>query len=85
MMWDNDCGALPVVDERDRAVRMITDRDIAIAAATKGRLASEIPVGEVMTGQMSACAPYDDIQSALETALIIVSAMGPRSEGQMSS
>lgn len=27
MMWDNDCGALPVVDERDRAVGMITDRD----------------------------------------------------------
>ena len=67
MMWDNDCGALPVVDGGDRSVGMITDRDIAIATATKGRLASEITVGEVMTGQTRTCAPDDDIQSALET------------------
>ena len=67
MMWDNDCGALPVVGDRDVAVGMITDRDIAIAAATKGRLASEITVGEVMIGETHACAPDDDVQSALET------------------
>ncbi|MCG3161222.1 MAG: Inosine-5'-monophosphate dehydrogenase [Acidobacteria bacterium] len=67
MMWDNDCGALPIVDEHERVVGMITDRDIAIATATKGRIASHIPVGEVMTGQRHVCAPDDDIQSALET------------------
>src|SRR5262245_39399817 len=66
MMWDNDCGALPVVSDGGRAVGMITDRDIAIATATQGRRASEICVREVMTGQMHACAPGDNIQSALE-------------------
>ena len=30
-MWDECCGALPVVDERGSVVSMITDRDICIA------------------------------------------------------
>jgi CBS domain-containing protein len=41
-MWDYDFGAMPVVDDEDRVMGMITDRDIAIAASTKGRPATEI-------------------------------------------
>ena len=32
MMWDKDCGAIPVLDTDDRPVGMITDRDIAMSA-----------------------------------------------------
>jgi len=67
LMWDNDCGALPVVDDENRVIGMITDRDIAIAAATKGRLAMDISVGEVMSVNVYACASSDDINSALKT------------------
>lgn len=67
LMWDYDCGALPVVDDSNRVVGMITDRDIAIAASTKGRLATEITVGEVMSGNVYACATDEDIKSALNT------------------
>ena len=35
MMWDGDCGAIPVVNEERHVVGMITDRDICIAAATR--------------------------------------------------
>jgi len=67
LMWDNDCGALPVVDDENKVMGMITDRDIAIAAATKGRLATDISVGEVMSGNVYACALSEDINSALKT------------------
>jgi CBS domain-containing protein len=66
-MWDYDFGAMPVVDDEDRVMGMITDRDIAIAASTKGRLATEITVGEVMSGNVYACALDEEIGSALKT------------------
>jgi len=33
-MWENDCGALPVVDGEGKVIGLITDRDIAIAVGT---------------------------------------------------
>lgn len=66
-MWDNDCGALPVVDETGKVISLITDRDICIAVATQGRLAVEIVVGEVITGDIYACEPDDEIEVALKT------------------
>ncbi len=67
IMWDRDCGALPVVDETGKMIGLITDRDICMAAATQGRLASEIAVSEVITGNLYACAPDDEIETALKT------------------
>jgi CBS-domain-containing membrane protein len=67
LMWDYDCGAAPVVDDSDRVIGMITDRDIAIAASTKGRPATEITVREVISGNVYACAADEDIKSALNT------------------
>jgi CBS domain-containing protein len=37
LMWDHDCGALPVVDDRGHTIGMITDRDICMAAYTQGK------------------------------------------------
>jgi len=67
LMWDYDCGAMPVVDDSNRVMGIITDRDIAIAAATKGRRATDISVGEVMSGNVYACARDEDVKSALKT------------------
>ncbi|MCI0337757.1 MAG: CBS domain-containing protein [Acidobacteria bacterium] len=67
MMWDEDCGVMPVVNDVGKVVGMITDRDIAIAVATKGRLASEIPVSEVITDRVHSCTVGEDIKSALKT------------------
>lgn len=36
IMWDSDCGCVPVVDEGRRVVGMITDRDVCMAAFLKG-------------------------------------------------
>ena len=35
LMWDGDCGAVPVVTDDHKVIGMITDRDICIAAATR--------------------------------------------------
>jgi len=64
-MWENDCGVLAVTDKEGRVIGMITDRDIAIAVATRNQRPSEITVGEVVSGQVYSCALDDDIESAL--------------------
>ena len=66
-MWAHDCGLLPVVDNELGVVGVITDRDICIALGTRNQRASDVLVREVMTERVYACAPEDDIHSALET------------------
>lgn len=66
-MWEDDIGVLPVVDEAGKIKAMITDRDIAIAAATKGRPAKDISVREVVSERLYPCHPNDDVQAALKT------------------
>lgn len=64
MMWENDCGVLPIVKDQ-KVVGMITDRDICMAAAMRDRNPSGISVEEVMTGQVYAVTPEDHIDQAL--------------------
>ena len=66
IMWEHDCGVVPVVDAERRVVGMITDRDICMAVTLQNRLASEIKVGEVMSQPVHACTPVDDVREALE-------------------
>ncbi len=65
IMWENDCGVVPVVNGAGQAVGMITDRDICIAVVMKHRLASDIAVGEVSANQITACKQDDDVRAAL--------------------
>jgi CBS domain-containing protein len=64
IMWEHDCGCVPVVDESDRIVGMITDRDICMAAYLKGRDPQEIPVRDIMCAQVFTCRPDDTVQTA---------------------
>lgn len=66
LMWEKDCGALPIVSDAETAIGMITDRDIAIALGTQNRNASEISVKEVMSGKLFPASPDDDIHTALK-------------------
>jgi CBS domain-containing protein len=67
MMLDYDCGAMPVVNNENKVIGIITDRDIAIAVATKSRLASEIPASEVISGKVYSATMDEDIHAALKT------------------
>lgn len=66
IMWEGDCGILPVITDSGQVEGVITDRDIAIAAGTRGQYANEILVGEVMTGRVWTCKIDDDIHTALK-------------------
>ena len=50
IMWERDCGIVPVVESREsgKVVGVITDRDICIAAYTRGRPLAQIPIDEAM-------------------------------------
>lgn len=65
ILWKNNCGLLPIVDEHERVISVITERDICIALGTRNRLAGEITVGEVATHRAICCSPEDDVRSAL--------------------
>jgi CBS domain-containing protein len=67
VMWEGDCGAVPVTDASGRVVGVVTDRDICIAAATRPRTEGEIPVKDVISKALYTCAPGDDVRAALET------------------
>lgn len=67
IMWEGDCGAVPVTDDQGKVVGMITDRDICIAGATRSRAAGEIAVRDVISRTLHACAPGDDVRAAMDT------------------
>jgi len=64
LMWERDCGALPVVEANGRVIAMITDRDICMAAYTKDLPLKAIPVSSVMSKQLFTCHPEDALSSA---------------------
>ena len=67
LMWNGNCGFLPVLSDEGKVVGVITDRDICIALGTRNRLAAEVTVAEVMSGKLYFCEPEDDIHMALLT------------------
>jgi CBS domain-containing protein len=67
LMWENDCGILPVVAEGGRVVGLVTDRDICMAGALKGRQLANIAVEDAISGKVFSCKPDDDVRSALKT------------------
>jgi CBS domain-containing protein len=68
IMWQRDCGVVPVTDENQRVIGMITDRDICFAVVTKNRLPSDIKTGEVIRqNEVKTCSPGDSIEDALKT------------------
>ena len=50
-----------------KVVGLITDRDICMAAMTKGQNVSNIAVEDVVSGKVFTCKADDDIHSALDT------------------
>jgi CBS domain-containing protein len=64
IMWEHDCGALPVVDAESRVVGMLTDRDICMAAYTQGRALSQITVSSACAHVVQTCKLADSVQTA---------------------
>ncbi len=62
LMWEGDCGSVPVVDAAGTVRGMITDRDICMAAYTQGLALNRIQVHSAMSPRVHSCAPEDTIE-----------------------
>jgi CBS domain-containing protein len=59
LMWDGDYGCVPVVDDEQRVIGIITDRDICMAALTQGVPLSESRVDSAMAREVTCIRAYD--------------------------
>ena len=64
IMWERDCGAVPVVDAQGKLSGIVTDRDACIAAYTQGRALDQIRVLVAAAKLVFAVRPEDSIEMA---------------------
>jgi CBS domain-containing protein len=65
LMWDCDCGSIPVKDETsEQVVGMITDRDICMATWSKALAPGAIRVSEAMSPEIYFSSPDESVSSA---------------------
>jgi CBS domain-containing protein len=66
VMWEHDCGIVPVLDAAGKLVGVLTDRDVCMAAFFHGMRLAELPVREVMARDLHTLRPDAPLFDALE-------------------
>src|SRR5580704_12306786 len=64
IMWEGDCGCVPVVDTGGRVVGMITDRDICMATYLNSRSPHDLRISDFMSQSVLSCHPHDRVTDA---------------------
>ncbi len=64
LMWEMDCGFVPVSNDEGKIIGVITDRDICMAAYTSGLPLTAIPVSTAMSKTLFSCSPEDTLDKA---------------------
>ena len=64
VMWEQDCGAVPIVEDDGRVVGIVTDRDICMAAYIQGRPLGSISLESIMSTDVCACRAEDELARA---------------------
>ena len=64
IMWEEACGAVPVVAEDFKPIGFLTDRDICMAAYTQGRALHDLTVETAMARTIISCRDNDDVEDA---------------------
>jgi len=64
-MWDGDCGCIPVVDDHNRPVAMVTDRDIAMASFLTGEPLHRLPVKSAASQTLHTVRDDEDLAAAM--------------------
>jgi len=67
IMWECDCGIVPVVDAERRVLGVITDRDVCMAAYTMGGALASLRIGDAMAKEVFSCSTEDTVEKALLT------------------
>jgi CBS domain-containing protein len=64
LMWDKDVGCLPVCGAGRKALAMLTDRDVSMAAFMQWKHLADLTVQSAMSKSLCACSPDDDLSRA---------------------
>lgn len=64
ILWEDDLGALPVVNDEGQPIAVITDRDVAVAAYTQGRPLTQIQVQSAMSQELHTIHVSDKVSNA---------------------
>ncbi len=64
IMWERDCGAVPVVDYEGRLCGIVTDRDICMAAYFNGLPLGQIAVSDIMSRDLCTCEENEELAAA---------------------
>jgi CBS domain-containing protein len=64
LMWEFDCGMIPIVGDDGRLAGLVTDRDICLAAYMHRKPLHLIPVTKVMVKQVITTDADDTVESA---------------------
>lgn len=67
IMWERDCGCVPVIDGERHVVGMITDRDICMAAYTQGKSLHDIAVDSACAHTVISCRVDELVSQAAQT------------------
>lgn len=67
MMADNDCGEIPVLDESNWPVGVVTDRDIACRGVAQGKDPKQTAARDVMSCPAVTVKPGDSLADCRET------------------
>ncbi len=62
VMWEHNCGVVPVVDADKSVLGVLTDRDICMSALIEGKTLHELTVDATMTGEVWSCRPDDKVE-----------------------
>lgn len=63
-MQTNHVGCIPVCDNENKVVGLITDRDITLRCTACDKDAKQVKISEVMTCNTCCCSPETDIEEA---------------------
>jgi CBS domain-containing protein len=65
LMDEEDVGSLPVVDEGERLIGIVTDRDVAVRVVGRGLDSDTTVVGDVASTDVAVLTPDHDLDDAL--------------------
>jgi CBS domain-containing protein len=65
VLTTNRIGAVPVIDEMDRLVGIISERDIVRSLSENGALTLTLPVERLMTHEVATCSPGDQLDDLM--------------------
>lgn len=64
IMSDNHVGCIPVCDDNNCMVGVITDRDIVLRSIANNKDVNTTPASEIMTTNVCTCSQNDEIEEA---------------------